>query len=339
MRDVEWKVSLLKFGGGVVVPDLISAKNDWDISRKIIWGGSMITATDVGDLVGATLLTHVRVPGDGWKPHGRFEVTACDPSFSSEGHAWTVEWMDETIRLDRQRLLYPVSVPSTTRPVIRVRQRLAELGVTAGIDDSDQTVRTSMAFTPTQTRLDEVTKLLESIDYHPLWASATGLYSGPHRDPADQAPVHRFIEGEGALHLPRYPQQQNFVTVPNRLMGMSKGDSNNPPLSAIVRDQASTPWSFAKRGYWVDGEPITLEVANQEQLVVATGRMLRELQMNAITMTVQHVWTPNIVPGCVVEFQTSRPEVNGRWQAVSSSIDMVGVGALASTTVRKVVSW
>lgn len=340
MKAQAWQLSVVRRDGSAWVPSLLSGSFDFDISRKVVSGGRFTTADDPGSLIGAEVLLSTTLPGDiDARPVARGIATADDPSFTATGGVWTVEWMDDSSRLEKARLLNPVGLPATTLAAARVRARLAEVGVSAAVADSDRTLRTALAFTPEQTRLDEVNTLLGAAGLHPLWSSPTGLVAARWPDVDKAAPAHAFTEGEESLHLPDYPVKRDHLSVPNRLLLTSKGDGKSPSLSAVARDAASTPWSFQARGFWVDAEPGQSDAATQADLVDDANRKLREVQMAAVTMTIRHMWTPSIQPGVIVVVDSDRPEVDGRWQVTGSSIDIVTVDALASTSLRRVITW
>lgn len=339
MKAQAWRLSVVRRDGSAWVPPLLSGSFDFDISRKVVSGGRFTTSDDPGNLIGAAVLLSVTLPGQPEQPVGRGITTADDPSFTSTGGVWLVEWMDDASRLEKARLLNPVGLPATTLAAARVRARLAEVGVSAAVADSDRTLRTALAFTPEQTRLDEATTLLGAAGLHPLWPSPTGLMAARWPDVDKAAPAHVFTEGEESLHLPDYPVKRDHLSVPNRLKLTSKGDGKNPSLSAVARDTASTPWSFQARGFWVDAEPGQSDAATQVDLVDDANRKLREVQMSAVTMTIQHMWTPDVQRGVIVQINAERPEVEGRWQVTGSSIDIVAVDALASTALRRVITW
>lgn len=337
MRAHEWGLSIIRRDGTALVPRRATARSDWDITRKVVAGGRVTSPDELGGLLGARVLRYVVTEKDGRVDLPWGVVTAADPHYTDTGVTWTVEWMDDAARADRQRLLTAVGLASTTAAVPRVRSRLAEIGIVAMIADNSATLRTARSFTATQTRLDEANALLEAVGWHPLWPSPTGLVSGPHINPATAPIAHTFREGDEALHLPDYPQEQDFLSIPNRLQLTSKGDGKAATIAAIARDVATSQWSYEARGDWVDADPQTSDAVTQTALVAEADRRLKALQMNAVTMTIQHIWTPKIQPGSVVNIVAARPEVSGRWQAVSSQIDEVAVGALASTKVRRVV--
>lgn len=337
MRAPVWSLSVIRRDGTTATPRLLSSRSDWDIGRKVVSGGRFTTVGDLGNLVGAQVIRQVTLD-DGRQIHlGRFTVTAADPVYKRSGVEWTVEWMDDAARLDRERLLSPIGLAATTPAVPRVRARLRDAGIVAAIADNSSTIRTAMAWTDDQTRLDEANGLLAAVGFHALWPTPNGLQSGPHIDPRTAPIAHRFVEGEESLHIPEYPQQQDHLTIPNRLKATSKGDGKSAALHAIARDVATSPWSYEARGYWVDAPAVSSDAITQAALVDDVGRRLRELQMDAVTMTIRHMWTPDITPGCAIEVVADRPEVSGRWQAVSSEMDEVATDALASTTLRKVV--
>lgn len=340
MRANRWQVTVARRDGTTWVPRLLSGSFDFNISGKVVSGGRFTTADDPGSLIGAVVLLEVSIGGEQESiPVGRGVTTADDPSFTSTGGVWTVEWMDDASKLDKARLLSPVGLPATTVATVRARARLAEVGVSAAIADSDRTLRTAIALTPEQTRLDEINTLLGAAGLHPLWPSPTGLVAARWPDVDKAAPAHVFTEGEDSLHLPDYPVKRDHLLVPNRLLLTSKGDGKSPSLTAVARDVASTAWSYEARGYWVDAEPAQSDAATQADLVDDANRLLRELQMAAVTMTIRHMWTPDIQPGVIVVINSERPEVDGRWQVTGSSIDVVAVDALASTPLRRVIAW
>lgn len=330
--ELDWKISVIHRTGSTKVPSLLEATYDWDTTRSVVSGGSFETTQDPGNLVGARILLAL----DG-TDLGSFAVTASSPHYTKLGTTWNVEFMDDGSQLEKTRLVRPVAY-AATRPVSStIQSRLDAVGLTASIADNDETLRTAKAWSAgSTTELQVINDLLETIGFHGLWPSPFGLFAAKHIEP-DTAPIaHTFTEGEESLHLPSYPLDSDFLSIPNRLLVTSKGDTSANPLTAVAQDHATSMWSFQARGYWVDADPVEVDSTSQEALIYEADRRLKALQSSAITMTIQHLWTPDIVPGAVVEIVSSNPEVAGRWQATASSISL-GVEALASTSLRKVI--
>ena len=330
-----WHIALQGRDGTVTIPDLLSATLDWDISRKVVSGGKLTCANPPGGLIGGRVLVAVTYGGQriDW---GRHVVTAVDEAHTGLGSTYTVEWMDEAVRLDRMRLLSPLSIKATQQAVARVRARLADVGVVASIRDSDRTLRAAMALTATETRLDEITRLLAAAGMHPLWPSPSGLLSTLWPDPATVAPAVRLVEGEDSTHLPEYPVEADHM-VPNRLLMTSQGDGQQVAMSAVARDISTTTWSYSARGDWLDAEPEESDAPSLPELQDDANRRLRELQADAVTMTVKHLWTPALRPGCTVEVVAAREAVAGLWQATASSTgDVCKTGEVATTKLRRV---
>lgn len=331
-----WSATLIERGGKHIAPKITGGTYHWDISRKVVSGGSISTTTPPGNVVGMRLTLNARFRGKN-HPQGQFCITACRPYFRGTPKAsWELEFMDDASILDRQTLNVPVSLAKTVSAIGRARQVLAQVGVNAAIADSDRTLRVGMTWDADETRLDEVNRLLAVAGYHALWPSPSGLVAGPALNPSTLVEAHWFREGSESLHLPDYPQEQDLLAVPNRLRGTTKGDRDTLPLTSYVRDTATSQWSFEARGYWVDAETFTSDAPTQAALNAETNRKLRSLQMNAITMTIQHMWTPDLYPGCVVGVVADEPAVSGRWQVLRSEVPLVGTG-LAFSELRKEV--
>lgn len=331
-----WQVSLIRRDSVSVTPRLLAGKYDWDISRKIIAGGRLTTDIDPGNLLGASLTLSVHAYGTR-HDLGLFAVTSSKPNYSGSLTTWDIEWMDQASRIDRQNLLNAVGLPRMTPVIPAARKALADIGIRASLKDSDRTMRVAMVWDEGTSLLDYVNKLLSIAGLHPLWHSPGGLFAGDHIDPWTAPVVYTFEEGDASLHLPEYPQEQDFLAVPNRLLGTTNGDNESLPMRAVARDVAATQWSYAARGDWVDAPPINSDAVTQEDLVVEVNRRLQEIQLNAITMTIQHMWNPRIVPGCIVNVVAQHADVSGRWQVTSCSTPMGGSGALSSIKLRKVL--
>lgn len=331
MKSLDWEIQIVRNDGVTIVPDITSARYDWDTMRPIVAGGSFSTKQNLGDLVGARLRLALGGTNLGW-----FSVTASSPSYSSAGTDWSVEFMDDTSRLEKQRLIFPVGLKATTPVAAAIRSRLAAAGLTVTIDDNDETLRTAKAWSAgSTTELQLVNDLLSTIGFHGIWPSANGLYAEKHIDPETAAIAHVFAEGEDSFHVHDYRLDSDYMNIPNRLMVSSPGDTKAEPLSAVAQDVNSSPWSFTARGFWVDAEPVTSDYTTQAGLVADAERRLKALQSSAVSMTLQHLWTPDIKPGSVVRIDSPNLNIAGRWQVTNSSISL-GVGSLATSSVRKV---
>ena len=335
MRPPEWNILLITRGGVGLEPSLIGGTYDWDIDRKVLSGGSFTTFTELPSTVGMSLDLSTTFDGSTYR-HGRFIITRDMPNYSGPRTQRTLDFMDEAVIPSRMRLNEPYTLPRTTRATFAARDLLARNLIVASIHPSDRTLRVAMAWNPDEVVLDAANKLFDVCGFHPLWPSPRGLYTGPRVNPETAPVAHVFKEGEEALHLPDYPQEQDYLAVPNRLVATTNGDDVHRPLVAVARDVATSPWSFEARGYWVDADPYQSDLVTQDGLYKEAARKLKELQYNAITMTIQHMWTPDLTPGCVVEVEADNPDVAGRWQAVTSGTPLMGSDALVTTGLRKV---
>lgn len=329
--ELDWDISIVHRSGSAVVPRLLDATYDWDTSRAVVSGGSFSTVDDPGNVIGARLQLVLGGEAMGW-----FAITACSPHHTGLGSKWSVEFMDDASQLEKTKLIKPVAY-AAARPIsATLKSRLAAIGLTATIADNDETLRTAKAWAAgSTTELQVINDLLSTIGFHGLWPSPFGLYSAKHVEPDTASVAHTFTEGEESLHLPSYPMDSDYLSIPNRLMVTSKGDTRETPLTAVAQDVATSPWSYNARGFWVDAEPVEVDSTSQEGLMYEANRRLKALQSSAVTMTIRHAWNPRIVPGAVVEIVASNQEVAGRWQATGSSISS-GVDALSSTSLRKV---
>lgn len=332
MKWPAWSVDLFRRDGTAAVPALTDFAYDWDMSREVISGGSFTTMTDPGNVIGAWL----RISVDGEYLGGDFPITACTPMFSPTGDSWRIEFMDGASKLQRAKLAGPVGYAAATPPVARARARLQKLGVPATIADNSQTLRTAKAWAASTTsELGLINELMSTVGHHPLWPSPTGLISARWPDPTRGPALRHFVEGEESLHLPQYPQDSDHLQVPNRLVVTSKGDANAPQLTAVARDEVTSPWSRAARGFWVDADPVQVDRPTQADLNDEAQRRLRDLQFTATTMTVHATLSPLLLQaiGAPVQVEASRPAVAGRWQLIGMS---AAQGKLAVYKMRKV---
>lgn len=331
MEALTWNIQIARKDGSTIVPEITNARYDWDTQRPVVAGGSFDTTEDLGNLIGARLLLTINGTDISW-----FAVTASSPTYTPSGVEWSVEFMDDTSRLEKQRLVHPVGLSANTPVASTIRTRLAASDLRASVDDNDETLRTAKAWSAgSTTELQVVNDLFNAIGFHGLWPSPFGLFSERHIDPATATIAHTFKEGEESLHIHDYAVDSDYMAIPNRLMVTSPGDSQKPALSAVAQDVNSSPWSFTARGFWVDAEPVTSDYTTQAGLVADAERRLRALQSAAVTMRLQHVWTPDVTPGSVVEIVSDNLDIAGRWQVTSSSISS-GVGSLATSSIRKV---
>lgn len=337
-RHSVWGAEVIRADGVTLTPAVTGGRMFWNMDSDSIAGGSLTTTTDLGDLVGAIIKPHITVNGALFR-FGPYYATADPAHLTSTGPVWTIEYIDPTVRLSIATLQQPLSIPRGAHVVRTARQHLEQLGLRVAIPDSDITLRVAMGFDRHTSWMEAITKLLSAAQLSKVRARPEGLVVerllAPDELPGD---TWRLEEGPESAQVLNYRTDSNHLAIANRLQVETRGDATATPLIGYARDENTTRWSHAKRGYWVDvPRAIITEVTTQDAANQVARRELSELMTKAETLTVEHAWHPDISVGTVGQFTSTRyPQRTGTWQVASQQLPMQAT-ALATTTLRRVV--
>lgn len=191
-----------------------------------------------------------------------------------------------------------------------VVQRLVAAGVRYSATPSTRTLTAALNWEIGTSEMKVLNDLLAAAGY---WSTAAD-FSGavvvePWVDPRQRHPAWTFADGSVSIVGSVVHHRDDF-DVPNRLTAVQRVQEGQTPLTATVTLDAispGSPYTYATRGYWVDGEPLLDQDA--ADLATLTSSVSRELLSRAApgeTLEVTHAWLPEVTLGSVVSFRGAR---------------------------------
>lgn len=250
-----------------------------------------------------------------------------------------VDLYDRTLRLRQQAFAYdPYVVPvgGSTLSAF-VREVIGFGGLQHVIEDTDKTARTPMTFMPGTTYMEVVNTILDAAGFFAVYADGDGVMrSQAYQPPAQRPVVWTFTDGDASTFAPLVPVEQDWFSVPNRLLVFAQETGDEPPLFAeAYNHDTSDPLSIPNRGYVtevVEG----VDAADYATLQDHADRLMAERRGKGATVELEHLPLPLSVNDRVdLAYDAAELHLAGAVQTVS--IDC-RPGALWRTTIREVAA-
>lgn len=161
-------------------------------------------------------------------------------------------------------------------------------------EPTTETLQVPMTWEPQTTHLRIINDLLASANYFSLWVDSGGAFRmDPYVSPSSRGTVFTFRSGVAAIHEGRIRRRLDTFDVPNRVKLIGTSDGDTPPLvsAAATDESADNPFSFDRRGRWVD-YVTTVETTSQSVLDATAARRLIEVQSPSASLTIRHAPIP-----------------------------------------------
>lgn len=302
-------------GGGSV--EYTGEPQDWNKYRIQPW-----YRTEAGDL------------SEEW-PIGVFIVATPAAAYSDAGRAVSLELYDKTQILNDDMIPASYQVPAGTNVIEAVRAVLAAAGQTrTALEETEQTLATSMVWPAGTTRLRIINDLLDTANYFSIWVDGDGVFRATaYRDPKYRGVTWTFEDNEKSIYSPDFTHDFDTFAVPNRVIVTGQTDGDTPAPVAVASDTSGGPFSYQKRGRWITRYEEGQEASDQATLNSIAARLLAEGQQVGSTYQIQHAPIPLNV-NSVVNFRRKPAgiDISATVQTVSYSMT---TGALCSTTLRE----
>ena len=272
-------------------------------------------------------------------PVGVFLSASPETTYGATVASSGVDIYDGTLAL-RDAIERPLILSTGTLVTVEIERQLTLAGVPSNmiaITASSKTLRSSMAFKAGTKRLTIINQLLDAIDYFSIYCDGDGLYRcEPYLSPLQRGVAWKFRDGENAIFEHPFEVVDDTYSVPNKVIGISRTDGQEPPLVAVQAIQdTSSPFHFNNVGRWRTEVMADVEVTTQADLQKKVDRRILEAGTVARVLTIRHAWVP-IGINSVVEF--SSDGIEGRFVVFSQSIPL-DPRQLVTTKAREVTKW
>lgn len=163
-----------------------------------------------------------------------------------------------------------------------------------------------------------------------------GVTMTPYRDPSSRAVTVTFDErSSDVLTEPDYRREMDLSSVYNLVTVVGEDADGNPVRAQARNDDATSPWSIARRGRTVSYYEEMTDKVTQAAAQARATRILRESTMVTDRETIRHLWRPfGMNDGAQVSFPSSG--VVGTYGVISRTCEM-RPGMPCETVVRRYV--
>ena len=249
----------------------------------------------------------------------------------------TVEIYDGLLALHEDAISAALHLPAGTNVVSAVLDQLSEVGASrVAVVHSPKALKTATTFKVGTTRLQVVNELLDAIDYFAVWCDGEGVYQiQPYLEPQRRPIEWRFLPGADAIFVDDIEVEDDIYSVPNKVIGISRADGEEPPLTATATiTDTSSPFHVNNLGRWRTEVMSDVDVTEQADLQKKVNRRLKEASSVSRKVTLRHGWVP-ITINSVVYLDVYG--VTGRFVVTNQSIPF-DPKQLVSSTLREVVA-
>lgn len=162
------------------------------------------------------------------------------------------------------------------------------------VTDSDAVTTSAVAFEAGESKLTIINELLTSANYTSLWADGTGQFRvEPYVEPMDREVVYDFAAGEASIHKPEWGREQDILNVPNRVVVVSPGTDDEPPIIGIAENtDADDPFSIPSRGRVIGRTEEVSDMSSQSAATAHARRLLQGGMTPVATIDVEHAIVP-----------------------------------------------
>ena len=333
-----------------VIGPLDGISEGGEIKRSIfttIRTGGQITYTGpaLDWLLYRVKITLIRTYDDGtqWiEPLGLFIPGNAQKSHVDGYVSTPLELYDKLLILHEDAIEQTLTVPESAYVEDSVRAIIAATGETnVWIEPSGVLLRNALVFEAGTSRLEIVNTVLEAGGYMAVYCDGNGQYRAEvSRAPQSRPEAHRFVAGANSMHLATFDREQDFFTVPNKLILISRTDGDVPALvSTRTLDQLApeSPLTRANRGRWVTQVEHDVEAASQAILDSICERRLLSSANVGQQVVIAHAHLPVYLNNRVFFSNDTSGELVELSATITKQDFVLTPGELVTSTLRGIV--
>jgi len=232
---------------------------------------------------------------------GTFVLSAPAQTFYDGYRGMEVSMMDKLSVLEQDAVADTYSLEAGTVITDAVKALIASTNETnMAITDAEETVGAAgLVWSAGTSKLRIVNDLLSAINYFSLWVDGRGQYrAAPYVRPEARPIRWSFEEGQLAIHSPEWTREQDLFSVPNRFIGVTQGDGEEPALSSVFpaspeeEPDPQLPISYARRGRWIVQVEEGIEATSQAALDSIVRQRYYDVTSAVANLQVSHASLP-----------------------------------------------
>lgn len=333
--SVSWQsVASIKGGGNIAVTDLHQDVDWLNVRIRIVAllqeAGSSLPATEYSI--------------------GVFLPSAPVAEWTDLGRSWDVELLDKCSILDQDIVtdsngdIITYALPIGYNVIQAVKELIVGVGETAqAIEPGNETLSAPMTWNAGTTRLKIINDLLQTAGYFSLWCDGLGQYRvTKYAPPSQRPPVYEmlapFSDGPNSVMSPDWTQDRDIYGIPNRVVVIGQGDSENPALVAVAENtDPSSPFSRSSRGRWITEVLTDVEAVDIAELESYAVRRLAESSSVTSSIKLKHIFLPNLPVNSTVLFTNEKAKMTEVLCYLSSTTVNFDPLALCVSEIREAI--
>lgn len=214
--------------------------------------------------------------------------------------------LPKTAIIDRDSVTNTYSLAKGSAIIPEVVALIESTGESSiAVTDSDATTSVDLAFDAGESKLTIINELLAAANYSALWVDGSGQFRvEPYVEPSKRPIKYVFEPGKASIHKPVWSRSQDILSVPNRVVVLSPGTGEDPPIIGVAENtDPDSPYSIPNRGVISRQEQVS-DMADANAATSHAEMLLHEGMTPVATLEVEHAIVP-LEPGDLVRF-TSR---------------------------------
>lgn len=310
VEEVEYRLLTLDLSPAGTLDGVESCSISGSVNADVRWGGSMTWS-------GQAMIDWSQVLVHPWYLVDGNEYPVCPPMFVKAPQIDYSSTVPQTINLSLYDVTYKLAKRLkltsylTIAPGVNIASalasRLAATGLRYSILENAATLSSALNFEPGDSEMLVQNALLGAMNYWSVHSDYRGVVQGePWQDSRDRAVDWDFVRGSASIIQPNTSVTLDDFDVPNRLTGIPRVDGDTTPVpQTVTLDDVypESPYTYANRGFWVDGETMRdVDAADAATLVSILTRKLLSQASAGTTRSVRHAWIPEVTLGSLVTY-------------------------------------
>lgn len=217
---------------------------------------------------------------------------------------WDVELLTKMAVVDQDEVEDTYSLPEGSPIIPAVVELIESTGETRiSATESEAVTSSALAFEAGTPKLTIINDLLTSANYSALWADGAGQFRvEPYIEPSARPLARTFAEGQASIHKPDWSREQDILSVPNRVVVISPGTDEEPPIIGIAENvDPDSPFSIPSRGRIISRTEEVSDMSSVEAAEAHAERLLVGGMAPQATLSVEHAIVP-LDPHSLVRF-------------------------------------
>lgn len=236
---------------------------------------------------------------------------------------WTVDCYDKTQILKDDRFDTRYTVTKNTAYTAAVSNIISSAGITMSeIIPSALETETDIEFPLGTSKLEACNKLLEAINYYPIYADSFGyIRSKPYELPDGRSIDAFYATDKASIIQPGAQEELDIFNAPNKIIRYLENAERNYLISSVTNDDPNSKLSTVSRGRTIVDIAAVDDIANQSALDAYVARIMAEQKVYQ-KITFETLNMPNHEYSDCLYIDNSELDVAGKYIETAWEMDL-----------------